>query len=276
MELNFKVDQDRCTNCKKCVSDCPVLIINGKTPFPEIKEGKEGNCLKCQHCLAVCPEGAISILGNSPEDSISIDAPVADSEGLANLMKLRRSTRRFAKVGLERELIHDLMIKASYAPTAKNENAVQMTVVDSREQMLKLRELTYEAIKQRKETQGLPSEHQQYGNFQKLWDEKKIDVLFRNAPHILIVSNPISGTLPEIDATITLTYFDLLANSQGISTLWDGFATSVIEEVAPELKSTFGIPDDHKVVMALLFGKAGVKYARSIQNEIPNLKVVSL
>ncbi len=276
MNINFKVDQEKCTNCKKCVTDCPVLIINGKTEFPEIKEGKEQNCLKCQHCLAVCPEGAISIWGKSPENSIGNTALTANTTELANLMKLRRSTRRFAKVELKKELIHDLLVKASYAPTAKNENAVQMTVVDTKEQMLKLRELTYEGIKKVKEAGELKDEHQHFGNFQKLWEEKKIDVLFRNAPHILIVSNPKSGTLPVVDATITLTYFDLLANSQGIATLWDGFATTVVDEVAPALQAQFGIPEDHEVVMVLAFGKPGVKYARAIQNETPNIKVIDL
>jgi Fe-S-cluster-containing hydrogenase component 2 len=32
--------------------------------------------MECQHCLALCPTGAISLLGKKPEDSRPIDAPV--------------------------------------------------------------------------------------------------------------------------------------------------------------------------------------------------------
>ncbi len=276
MDINFIVDQEKCINCKKCVADCPVLIIDGKTPFPEIKEGKAGNCLKCQHCLAVCPQAAISIWGRKPEDSIPTSSPIADTVEMANLMKLRRSVRRFTKEELSKDLIKDLLVKASYAPTAKNENAVQMTVVDSMEQMEKVRDLTYNAIKKVKEEGRLAEKHANFGNFQGLWEAKNIDILFRNAPHLLIVSNPKGGTKPIVDATIAVTYFDLLANSMGIATLWNGFNTIVYDEVVPEVAQQLGVPEDHKVVMVLSFGKPAVKYARSIQNEEPNIKILDL
>ena len=49
--INFNVDREKCNQCKICVSECPILIINNKTAFPEIIEGKEENCLQCQHCF---------------------------------------------------------------------------------------------------------------------------------------------------------------------------------------------------------------------------------
>ena len=47
--LDLKIDKEKCIKCGLCAQDCPVLIIDGKTEYPEIKEGKELNCLKCQH-----------------------------------------------------------------------------------------------------------------------------------------------------------------------------------------------------------------------------------
>ena len=113
-------------------------------------------------------------------------------------------------------------------------------------------------------------------NFQGVWESKKIDVIFRNAPHMLIASSPKCNTAPIIDSTIALTYFDLLANANGIGTLWDGFAKNVFEDVAPELKSKFGIPFDHEIASVIIFGKAGVKYYRSIQNDQANIKSIEL
>ena len=95
--MNFKVNEDKCTHCGLCSSDCPVLIIDNKTEFPTIKEGKEENCLKCQHCLAVCPVGAISIWGKEPENSISAKSVIPQSIELENLMQTRRSIRKFKK-----------------------------------------------------------------------------------------------------------------------------------------------------------------------------------
>lgn len=273
--INFKVDQEKCTKCKSCVTDCPVLIINGKSEFPEIKDGKEGNCLECQHCLAICPEAAISILGKSPENSISTASAFPDPTKLENLMQTRRSIRRFKKDEVDKELIHRMISMTSYAPTAKNENAVQFTVVDNQKDMDAFKELTYNAIKKAGEEGRIPDSRAHLANFQSLWESKNIDILFRNAPHILITSAPKTCTTPVVDCTLAMTYFDLLANSNGIGSLWDGFATDVMQNVTPELKAAVGIPEDHIVAMVLAFGIAKPKYARSIQNDAPNIKRIT-
>lgn len=274
--INFKVDQNKCTQCKLCVSECPVLIINGKTDYPEIKDEKEGNCLKCQHCLAVCPEGAISIWGKNPENSIANNSPIPQPNELENLMQTRRSIRRFKKEELDKSLINRIANIALYAPTAQNENSVQFSIIENADDMGKLRELVYATIKGASENNTLPERYKYLSNFAKVWYEKQIDVIFRNAPHLVIASAPTNGTLPKIDSSIALSYFDLLANSNNIGTLWDGFAKYVFEDVAPDLKKSIGIDEENEVVMVLLFGKPGVKFTRSIQNDNPNIKTIKM
>lgn len=274
--MNFLVDEKKCVNCGLCSSECPVLIISNKTDFPTIKEGKEDNCLKCQHCLAVCPEAAISIWGKNPEDSISASSPIPKSEELENLMQTRRSIRKFKKEELDKELIKRIASIALHAPTAQNDNVVQFTIVDNKDEMAKLRDLVYRTIQTKSDNDAMPKRYAYLSNFAKVWHEKQIDVIFRNAPHLVIASAPKDSTLPKIDSSIALTYFDLLANTYGIGTLWDGFAKYVFEDIAPELKEQIGIDKNHEVAMVLLFGKAAVKYARSIQNTNSNIKKVNL
>ncbi|WP_372776764.1 nitroreductase family protein [Mangrovibacterium sp.] len=275
-KMDFKIDESKCINCGLCSSDCPVLIINNKTDFPTIKEGKEANCLKCQHCLAVCPTAALSIWGKNPEASIPATSAIPETVALENLMQTRRSIRKFADEEVDPELIHRLVSMASYAPTAKNENAVQFTVVDNKIDMMKLRELTYNCIKKAFEEERIPAQHLYLNNFQNVWETKQIDVIFRDAPHLLITSAPKEGTFPLMDCGIAMTYFDLLANTNGIGTLWDGFAKYAFEDVAPEMKARLGIPENHEVAIVLAFGKPAVKYARSIQNDSPAIRRVSL
>jgi nitroreductase len=168
------------------------------------------------------------------------------------------------------------MSVAAYAPTGKNENAVQFSVVDNRNDMAKLRDLAYSRIKLYFEENRLPDSFMYLNNFREVWEAKQIDVIFRDAPHLLITSAPKSGTEPELDCSIASTYFDLLAQSNGIGTLWDGFAKYVFEDVAPELKKEIGIPENHEINAVLLFGKPAVKFARSIQNDTPNIKSIKL
>lgn len=274
--INFIVNEDKCTNCGRCSADCPVLIINNKTEYPTIKEGKEETCLKCQHCLAVCPEGAISIWGKEPENSIPANSQIPHTTHMANLYQTRRSIRKFKKEEVDQSTIENLIAIASYAPTAKNENAVQFTVVENRDEMAKLRDLTYNRIKAAFNEDRLAQPNLYMNKFREVWEAKNIDIIFRNAPHLVIFSAPKTGTEPLLDCSIAASYFELLANSNGLGTMWNGFAKYAFEDVAPEIKSKIGIPENHKVGTVLLFGHSAVKFARSIQNDNPNIKPVRL
>ena len=70
----FVVDKSKCIKCGKCINVCSGMVLQfGKDGYPEMKDferfGWRG-CWRCEHCLAVCPEGAISIFGKKPEDSL--------------------------------------------------------------------------------------------------------------------------------------------------------------------------------------------------------------
>ena len=51
----YKVENDKCIKCEKCIKDCPAKNIS-------IKDGKivfGGKCLMCQRCVMYCPKHAI-------------------------------------------------------------------------------------------------------------------------------------------------------------------------------------------------------------------------
>lgn len=274
--IDFKIDKAKCTQCGLCAADCPTLVINPKSEFPEIKEGKEEQCIKCQHCLAICPTGALSIWGKDPADSIAVEKNVIEPEALSKLVKTRRSIRRFKSEAVEQEVIHELLATAAYAPTGHNKNAVLFSVIDDQNELAKLREKTYAAIKRVFEEGKLPERMAFMNDFQRLWYSKQVDVLFRNAPHLLIASAPNTIATPETDGAIALTYFELLANSKGIGTLWNGFIKWILRDIVPELKTEVGIPEDHVIAGVLIFGKPAVKYARSVQSEGLHLNRIKL
>lgn len=73
-KTGFTVDKSKCIRCDKCINTCSEMVIEfGPDGYPQMKEferfGWRG-CWHCQHCLAVCPVGAISIFGKKPEDSL--------------------------------------------------------------------------------------------------------------------------------------------------------------------------------------------------------------
>jgi len=72
-DLDFRVDEARCSRCGLCASDCLARIISlERTGFPEVPPSQQPGCIDCQHCLAVCPEGALSIRGLDPAASLPL------------------------------------------------------------------------------------------------------------------------------------------------------------------------------------------------------------
>ena len=264
--LDFKIEEEKCIECSLCAQDCPVRIIV-MDPKPIILPNKEKNCLQCQHCLAICPTGALSILGKKPEDSVLVKGEIPKPQTLSRLIKTRRSVRKYKQEDLNSELIQELMDTASYAPTGHNDNAVLLSLIDKKAELEKFKAKVYASIKEAKENGNLEKQYELLSVFQRMWESSKTDIIFRDAPHLLIASAPTVDSSPEADCLITLSYFELLANTHGIGTLWNGLIKWAIDDIDPSLRTLIGIPKSHTIGYVLLFGKAAIKYTRGIQSD---------
>ncbi|MCI1720723.1 MAG: nitroreductase family protein [Bacteroidales bacterium] len=275
MEKLFKIDNNLCIACGACANDCLVGIIE-MNPKPVIPADKEAMCMECQHCLAVCPKGALSIFGKDPSKSLPNTNDKPSPEQMTNLIMNRRSIRRYMKEAIDKVLIKKLLSIASYAPTGENGNSVRFTVVEDMKTMDKLRTITYNAIIKAGAEGKVPKNLSFLYDSAKLWESDKVDTIFRGAPHIVIASAPNDCPSPKEDTMIALSYFELLAISNGMGTLWDGMFKLTLEFVAPELRKTIGIPDNYMVGYAMIFGKPAVKYSRAIQSEGIDIQNIQL
>lgn len=276
MNLDFRIDDNLCTECGLCSEDCPTLIIDGSKGIPEIKAGKEGLCIRCQHCLAICPEAALSIHGKDPLDSMLVTNDIPGPEEMKKLIRTRRSVRKFMDEEIDSKIIDELLETTAYAPSGHNKNEVLHTLSYTCEEMAKVQTLVYDALKKAKEEGRILGDDRVYNSFQHLWENKGIDVIFREAPHIIIASSPRANPNAVADCIISLSYFELYAKTHGIATLWDGFAMHIFHKLAPELQSLMGIPEDHVIGYMMVFGNSAVKYARAIQSEGLNINRIKL
>jgi nitroreductase/NAD-dependent dihydropyrimidine dehydrogenase PreA subunit len=274
--LSFTIDKSTCISCQLCAKNCVARIIAMSDGYPLIPEEREAGCYKCQHCLAVCPTGALSILGLKASDSRPLAGNCPSPEQLETLIKGRRSIRNYKQENLEPEIINRLLEVAWHAPTGKNCRQVLFTVVDDLDRMNLLKNQIMLALGRLSREDGIPEGLSFFNDFVKLWEDKGIDIIFRDAPHLLIASAPANCATPEQDCVIALSYFELFAQSMGVGTVWDGFAHYIFNHLLPEFRKTLNIPDDHVIGYAMAFGKPAVNYARTAQHKPALINRVSI
>jgi len=262
--IDFVVNQQSCTKCGQCAADCPARIIELNGSYPFITPEREAACYRCQHCLAICPVGAISILGRKPTQSLPLPGGLPTAQQMETLIKGRRSVRRYREENLDAELIQKLLEVACHAPSGMNARQVRFTVVDDRTRLSQLRDEMMERLVRLAHEEAFPPGLEFFGFFVRQWEEERIDFLFRDAPHLLVASAPLSVVTPVQDSLIALSYFELYAASQGVGAVWDGLAKGALE-LMPDLKQRLGIPEDHVVGYAMAFGKPALSFQRTAQ-----------
>ncbi|MGI9538472.1 MAG: nitroreductase family protein [Desulfocapsaceae bacterium] len=263
----FHVDQDKCIRCGECVKECPVniLVIGDTVPF--VADGRSRDCIGCQHCLAVCPEGAVSVLGLRPEDSYQLDGTEMPSYlQLDRLLRGRRSVRRYLDEDVEPTVIEKLLQTAFHAPSGRNDRRLSFSVIEKREVMNRFREQTYEGLAELVKNNDLPAGYESFVDIVNGWTMYQVDVLFRWAPHLVVATVPIDSPSAEVDGIISLSHFEIAAQSLGLGTLWNGLAKMSIG-LLPELKIPLKIPEQTLLAFTMSFGKPEVSYTRSVQYE---------
>lgn len=248
-----------CTGCGKCVKDCAVGILELKDKRPSVRKGKEGMCMDCRHCVAVCPEGAMSINGISADSCRMLsEMPVPPPNEVSNLIMSRRSMRSFAPVDVPREDIEEMLETLKYVPAGCNIRHLVFSVVSGRAKMDELRKRTIDALEAHKEE--LPVFLK--GALAAVKKNPSIDPFFRGAPHLLIVKGDPKAVTPQMDCVAACAYFDILAQSHGFGATWCGFLKIIIDAV-PEVADLFSIPRGAPFY-AMMFGEPMVDYVRCV------------
>ena len=275
-KTHFKVDRTRCIQCGRCISTCTGMVLGFKEDgYPEMKPferfGWRG-CWKCQHCLAVCPTGAISIFDKKPEDSL-LPPPREMGEYMERLVTNRRTCRRFLDKNVDPCIITGILSAMAAAPTGGNAMGVEYTVIDDKDRTDAIRRVAYEKMEADAERHIYTHSFSDF-YYRKMKESEKTvrrgDLLFCGAPHLFIAHEKCVGKWAEDSKTnchIAAAYFELLCNAHGLGTAVMSYPAEVLNELAPEARSMLGIPENHYTGIIIGFGYPEITYARGVQKD---------
>jgi len=86
-------------------------------------EGGDELCLRCGHCVAVCPHGAMSHeVMNTTECPPVQEALNLQPDQVEQFLRSRRSIRTYKKKQVDRDILTKLIMLASFAPSGQNLN----------------------------------------------------------------------------------------------------------------------------------------------------------
>ena len=134
----LNIDQKKCKQDGICAADCPMGIIRfgGKGSYPEIPSDSEPMCIRCGHCVVVCPHGALDHAEVRLAACTAIDKELVISPAQAEqFLRSRRSVRQFKDKPVEQSVLQRIIEIARYAPTASNSQLVEWVVISDPNQL---------------------------------------------------------------------------------------------------------------------------------------------
>lgn len=260
------IDVDKCNHDGFCVEECPARVIEkpDKNVLPFQSDDFDGTCLRCGHCVAVCPTGALSLDWLTPEDCPEA-APMLDADTAETFLRARRSIRRFKNKPVEREKIERLLHVAGHAPSAKNFQPWEWIVINDKAQTEVLDALVLDWMKTVTKKQPQMAEVLKFPRTIDLAAAGKYKTL-RNAPCLIVCHADKDWAWSTEDCTLALSYIELMAPALGLGATWSGYFMSAYKTYPP-LTKALPLPEGRKIAGAMMVGYGSFKYHR-----LPNRK----
>lgn len=278
----MNINRDLCTGCGRCVPVCPheLFVIEHKKALLV-----EGSCMVCGHCRAACPEKAISLhLSDSLglctiQEKTDLRCDVKPSE-LVQLMRIRRSCRNYADQPVAPGVLQDLVKIGTTAPSGTNCQPWKFIILEERNAVLHLGELTADYFKRLNRQAENPfyrfiarlflddtlgkyyrKYHSSVSQALTRWNEKGEDLLFHGAPSAILVAAEKNSSCPVEDAMLATQNIVLAAESMNIGSCLIGFVVEAAKR-DKKMRKVLGINDDIILCSVIALGYKKEKYVR--------------
>jgi nitroreductase/NAD-dependent dihydropyrimidine dehydrogenase PreA subunit len=271
MEL-FEVDRQSCKGEGICAAVCPLRLISlTEDGYPAPVVGAEEICLRCGHCVAVCPEGSLA----HRDMPVANCPPVREDLGLnvehcEHFLRSRRSIRLFKDKPVPRADIARLIEIARYAPSGCNCQCAEWLVINNRQELNRF--ISGVAQWMRWMLENMPDEALAW-HMDKVvhdWDNGNDISLLHGAPVMIIAHASKDNPLAPSTCTIALTYLELAAKSMGLGCCWAGLL-HMAAIISPPIAEALGLPDGHQIFGVMMVGYPQYDYYRIPTRKSPSI-----
>jgi nitroreductase/NAD-dependent dihydropyrimidine dehydrogenase PreA subunit len=270
------LDTEKCIACGLCAQVCGLdVIIRNGNDRPTINH--DAYCHACGHCVAICPQNALSIPGIAGDEYAPVRASAISPPDMATFLLTKRSCREFKDRPVEKALIEDLIAVARMAPTAINCQERTFIVVTDAAKIAELRAALTKNIRSllkmvklaasKPAALFLSAETQQYMRHLQAdlevalhhMDEGE-DYIFHNAPCLIFFTGVAKDLAGKDHALGAQHYLMLYAETLGLGTCINGYAQSAPKVLAKHLD----VPKGYTIYGALMLGYRKYTYRKRV------------
>jgi len=266
----FEIDTHRCDGDGICALECPARIIKMVENRPTPVEDAEQICIRCGHCVAVCPKQALHLNFLTPEHCLPLTEEwKLDFDQSAHFLRSRRSIRSYKNKSVPRNIFEKALKIASCAPTGSNKQPVKWLIFDQKKDVMAVAGLTIDWMKsvvqnfpQVAQTLNMETIIAQY--------DQGIDRICRDAPQLVFTYSSNEYGSAAADCHTALAYLELILPSLGLGSCWAGYVTTAAN-MWPALGELIHLPDQHTCHGALMVGFPRFRYHRVPRRNAPDI-----
>ena len=266
----FRIDYDTCDKDGLCALDCPARIIEMKDDGPSLIKGAENLCIRCGHCVAVCPKGAFHLETISPDACLPIQKDLVLTPAQAEqFLRSRRSIRVYKNKPVPKDLFEKALSIACCAPTGSNKQPVKWLVFDKKADV---KQVAAHVIDWMKFVQQMHPEKASMMNFDRIIKQWHlgVDRVCRDAPQLVFAHASNAYGSASADCHTALAYLELVLPAFGLGSCWAGYVNYAAVQW-PGLSEILNLPENHTCHGALMVGIPKIKYARAPERHAPDI-----
>jgi nitroreductase/NAD-dependent dihydropyrimidine dehydrogenase PreA subunit len=267
----FTVAQSTCHQDGLCSAVCPMQIIAfSKGSYPRPVAEADNICIRCGHCVAVCPNASL----------LHAELPVAECppirqelqlspEQIRQFLRSRRSIRNYRRQPVPRDILQQLIETARYAPTGHNSQGARWLVLDQREELDRLLVIMADWMRWMLSNMAeLALSLHMDRAVERI--EGGEDVVLRGAPALIVAYGGKNDRLAPSTCTLALSYLELAATGLGLGTCWAGYFNAAASSFPP-LIAALGLPEGQQPYGAMMVGYPQYRYRRLPERKAPEI-----